>query len=233
MTEFIAKDAFQLEAEVVSTTTSSVRAFFQTMLNTVLANSQDKSPMKVSVLSFDFMSGRKDKRGIYIPFLLILPKSAQKQNKQNEKDDIDPVFDTGNQSSKLQLRDEIFALLKPFMYRKDDLHYLESGDMRRTLGLTQPMLANIRKYSQPTPVKSGDNNSNVIIMLDPIKVLRGMLVNKENKSENFRVVVTDCIYLNKNQFKYVVSREQIRRNINDSDDAIAKRLLAQVNSYNR
>lgn len=233
MAEFVAQGAFKERAKELSTTTSSVREFFQNLLNTVLANSQDKTPMKVSLISFDFMSGRKDKRGIYIPFLLILPKNAQRQTPNNENDDIDQIFETSNQSSKLQLRPEIFALLKPFMYRKDDLHYLESGDMRRQLGLTQPMLANIRKYSQPQFAKSGDNNSNVIIMLDPIKVLRGMLINKENRSENFKADVIECTYLNKNQFEYVVRREPIRRNITDSDDAIAKRLLAQVNSYNR
>ena len=232
MANFLMKGTVK-EAEQVSFTTSTVKEYLQDLLNAVIANGPDKTPMKIDVKSLDFwMNDRRRGQGAYVPFMVTLPRDAQVKTKNNEENDIDPIFQTGNQSRNLMIRKEIYNVLQPFMYNRNNLRAFEDSNYRRSLKLNQPMVDCIRRYSVPKLVKTGKNSEVIMVIIDPLKVIKGALINRENRSEDFTVYVDDCIKLNDSQFKYVVTRQLNKSKATGADD-ITRTILKSINTNAR
>ena len=205
--------------------TSYVEGKLQKQINNILQSAGDKTPMKIQLRSIELKDDvRKKGKGI-APFVLVLPNSARRQIKVDDKNRIDPIFENEEVREKVMLRPELFRLLSAYMYTKDDIHYLSQTRNRREMNLTNQHYMFLRQYANIKAFTSNKGETKMLmVLLNPMNVFRSILINKENPKERFDVYVDKITKMTSTNFVYSVTREPAKANHNESMNELMQRL---------
>lgn len=146
----------------------------------------------------------------YAPLFVLLPKEVLSLKDYNP--DIPSVFQPDRDTSDgAWLKQEYYALLFCYMYKRDDINAFRSGELRRQAGITNSRdMETLFKYSTPKITKSADENGaeslTVILILDPVRVFHDMLTDIQNPKQRFRVEISKTEKIDDRSYMYTVER---------------------------
>ncbi len=144
---------------------------------------------------------------IFLPFIILLPTTVVKgSNKRNGggENELSLFNPDESDSSRVQLQQEVYATLAPYVYNKTDEQAFFSPNWARMCNVgTQK--AQMLKYTRtPHIQKYGQSKHKFVAMLiDPIRLFHDML-SDVNSKENFRISISGSEKIRDGHFKYNV-----------------------------
>ena len=188
-------------------TTYDVRDFLQKRLDaaiyTMETNGVDVSDIKGTTIDmYAFEAGRN-----YLPFVIVLPTNVLASKVKND-DDGEDIFDTKSSSKEVRFKQPFWDFFKGFMYVKEKKGSVFSDptwrnhmgvDNRRANFLKDLRFAKIRSFNHGKIKK-------VVFIIDPILVLRAMLLWKDPSSNDFKVYIEDWKKRESGQYKMDIVR---------------------------
>lgn len=170
----------------------------------------------------------------FFPFVALLPLDVLASSRKNSNEL--SIFNPQDEDGVQKLKNEFYYILSPYMFNKADRAAFNSGEWKRTLGVSNRLATSLNLMSTPRIQKVGGRGSNgtevVLVLLDPLRVMHDMLVDLTNTNEQFRVDVKNVELIQKGNFMYHVERVLNKKNkknnfkdnmINDINRAILGR----------
>lgn len=183
--------------------TQMVREYLQKKLDVVLER-KTAGKEQMSLMLYTVESGRN-----FIPFMLLLPTEALYDAGDRSDDSIHPIFNTNGNRGSLNLRSEIYNMIKPYVFTSADQDAFFSEDWRRRTKVPRDASPILKKMSTAHIMKiNGGRDEVVAIMLDPIRVFYDMLKDTNDKREN-QPFTCDVVNWHKHktgEFLYVIER---------------------------
>lgn len=179
---------------------------------------QGKDPNVIPHIVPQICLGCKTKR--FASFLLILPESVL--NRPNFNPNIPSVFQ-GVDDENVKLIQVYWVLIQKWAYRKESLEDFRNPSVRHALAIkNSSQLDFIMKYAGPRIEKlpsrnNPDGDYRVIIAVDPIRVFRDMLANKDFPNQRFDVFIEDINYVDESNAVFTVSRSVKKKRENPGD----------------
>lgn len=208
--------------------TDQIRQYIQEKVNIVVQNSDRKVPISVWVHAVP--PGRREdilgQRTTIVPIILSMDGNAIKVRKETKESDIGRLVGE-NQSSRLEIRNDIFAMLNNYRFNEQDFKNLNSPATRREQGITQGGVKTFQKYSNYTAGKTQGGQPIVSILLDPSRIVRDMLIDTGSIKTPYRVNILSTQMTGKRSCNYTVFRySKMNHGISASDvtEAIEKNI---------
>ena len=203
-------------------TTKDIQQYLQEKMNIVVQSSQDKTPVKVWANSIgpkkpsDFKHQDHDLNTV-VPILLMMDSGVKPRKNKVQETDLGNIVG-GRQSQRLEIRQDVFNMLNNYRWTRNDLNALDSPKYRRSLGITQETVKVFHKYSNFSEASLYEGGPKIIcVLLDPIRVIRDMLIDVENPTEPFRVKILKTVMISETKCSYEVLRDsRMRQGITDS-----------------
>lgn len=181
--------------------TSEAEEYLQGKINIAMKGNDE-----VSVNLLTLQAGNK-----FAPFIAYFPESVCKREKNyNNRNELS-VF-SGNSSNKIDLDDRIYAVIRPYIYNKDDENAFFSNEWRRRCGVPASNSAMLKSCRKPHISKFNNGKLTVVgVLIDPVRLFHDMLTSdnfEEAKRERFYVYIDGITKVSNSQFSYKVTRER-------------------------
>lgn len=156
-----------------SVTTSDIQDYLQEKINCVCAAGGFKEPVKIRVVSQILCQKGHEKQ--FTPFLLFLSDSARVKHKPRNED-INPVFQTENQTDRLQLIQPIWQIIQSFAFTKRELKWHTDPKTKKEFYMSDKNVDNLWRFHTPSTATSSKGSSFICVWLDPLKVIYDYLM---------------------------------------------------------
>ena len=168
----------------------------------------------------------------FIPLVIFLPETAVVK-KQKEQIKGNSIFAQSSKQPGIKLRDEIYNVLKPYVYSSKDRESFGTHLMKNTLKMSREKIYRIQEWTRPTWLKSKrSKDKNIVLLIDPIRVFHDMLKYVDApQAKPFRINIENWKKKESGYYKYFVVREEITPKKENKDLAIE--LEQKMRSVNR
>ena len=225
----------------VKTTTENIAAFLQGRINVVTAKSRAEGKylgddVQISLASIPFGNVRNKGSVRFTPFLAILPKEVLiQQPNQNRGNTVASLF-TGAHSNRpvCQINPTIWAALMPYIYGKDERKcFLNSLDYRERIGISGKEAERISSLCSPRlqRVGRGRDNEYVVILLDPLKIMRDLPIIKDAPGfgrAGYLVNIVGVTHLKDANYEYCVEKVPPKKAFGSSIHSIEMQIVNAV-----
>lgn len=197
--------------------TAMVKQYLQNRFNATVkaAKAANANALQVEDVEIDLLTFFIEDK--YPPFLLVMPTSVLDKP---EVDEDTPSIFMVDHSDGAKFKRIYYELIKRFMFSKDDRNAFRSSSWRREVGLRNYNSSNILSRYATAKIVGPDgedvndnkwiwdtnNEYKVLLWLDPIRVFHWMLVDQNNRNQEFYVNVNNVVKTNETNARYDVRR---------------------------
>lgn len=181
-----------------SVTTSEVEEYLQKRVDAMAKASGGKVD-RCDVKIYSTESGSK-----FIPFVVILPTSVLINNKREEDNDVEYIFNQKNEDRNVNINQAYYKLFSSYIYDKNDEDAFFSDDWRRQVGVYKQTSYALKKLRTPK-VNNFSGTKVIIFMIDPLRVFHDMVVSEDDKRD-FRIEITNFKKMETGKFRYDFKR---------------------------
>lgn len=197
-------------------TTQQVNEYLQKRMNTFTTtarnNGEEIEDIHVNVVSFEFSKK-------FAPFAIVLPDDAIAERKNKGKDEgIMQIFQSEENNNLQKLSKPVWGAIASYLYTKNDKKsFVDSGNLKKTLGLTSGMANQIAGLCSPRIIKVDREHRHITCLLDPIRIFSDMVrkgsneVNKDG-APKYMVMIDKVEKIGSGNYKYTISKEPKKRN---------------------
>lgn len=197
--------------------TSQVGEYLQTRINGFTSaarkNGIEMEDIPINVITMEFSKK-------FTPFIVILPEEAIAQRSgKDEKEGIMSIFQNEDNGELSKLEKPVWSAIASYLYTKNDKKcFTDSGNLRKTLGLTTGDANKIASYCSPKIIKVEKDRRHVVCLIDPIRVFSDM-IRAENETTKdgapkYMTMIEKSVKLSHGNFKYYITKEPKKRSGN-------------------
>ena len=195
-------------------TTAHVAEYLQKRLNTFTTAARNNGvsieDIPVNVVSIEFTKK-------FVPFAVILPEEAIAQRSGGDKDGISAIFQSEDNNDLQKLEKPVWSAIMAYLYTKQDKKaFTDSGNLKKTLGLTTGIANKIAGLCSPRIIKTDKEHRHVVCLIDPIRLFSDMIknqgeTNKEGAPKYF-TIIDKTVRLSHENYKYMVTKDPKKHN---------------------
>lgn len=208
--------------------TSDVEAWiqraFDSLISEIQKNKPDANIPRVDVSLITIRAGSN-----FAPFILAMSTNAlvnggKKGGKHNAREY--SQFNVKDDDPSVNIKPEIYALIRSWLYTKDDVTGMCSLEGRRNLGISRGNSFQIKDLRTPKLVPLGENGTKLVtVLIDPIRIFWMMLRDSDNPNDKkFEVVIDSWKMISKSgdaEFR-ITRRRRNRKDKGNVNAAIAQ-----------
>lgn len=175
------------EDEVMYTVnTNDVRVYLQKKVDRICdalkANGGESMKVTINLISEKF--GRA-----YVPFVIVLPESVE--DRASNSTNIPEALRPNDDDDGVRLKKPFYQLLANYCYDNNDRKSLNAHNIVKQLGLYPHATREVQALMRPRREEFGDTRY-VLLLLDPLRLFKDYLRNKNNPSEKFEPYIERC-----------------------------------------
>lgn len=207
-------------------TTQEMQEYLQEKINCLCANEGYHEPIKI-LLTSSMLSKKQDREKTFVPLMAVLSDSARKKPEKKYSKDVNPVFQTRNQTEQLMFIEPIAKLMRSLTYPKKEIGWHSQPKTKKMFGMTQETMHALHSFKTPTRVFSAKKDSSIAVWIDPIRVITDMLIDVDKPEERFTIRLSPKM-LNKYSAIYHAEKCFAKRNHSDSVRDVQRKIQRQI-----
>lgn len=140
----------------------------------------------------------------FLPFMLLLPTSVMKGKGSRNSDGELSIFNPVNDDNRVNLQNEVFSTIAPYVFNKADEQAFFSPDWRREREVSASM-SNKLKFTRTPHIQKYNNNKVqfVAMLIDPVRLFHDMLSDPDRK-EQFQIQIGRSEKVKTGEYRYNV-----------------------------